>query len=74
MQVWMIFAAILALIGFGFFIGGWLVQYSIEFWASRFGNKEVDASYLLCCIAGVFVGWNIAIPIALLTWVYDLAT
>lgn len=56
-----------------FFGGGWLVQYNVEHWASWMKGSDVDVNYWKCCIAGVFVGWNIGIPATLVTWVISLS-
>ena len=64
---------VVVLILIGAFVGGLLIQYVVEYWASRMKEEPVDAPYWACCIGGVFIGWNIAIPVALVTWIFDLA-
>jgi len=50
-----------------------MVQYNIEFWASRAADKPIDIAYWKCGIAGMFIGWNVAIPATLVKWIFSLA-
>lgn len=72
LKLWHVLTAIVVALVFGFFIGGLLVQYSVEFWTSLLTHEEVDAPYRACCIAGIFIGWNIAIPVAAITGIVDI--
>jgi len=57
----------------GTFVGGLLIQYTLEFWLPRIKDKPVDVSYGVCCIAGFFFGWNLGIPAAFITWICSMA-
>jgi hypothetical protein len=54
-------------------VGGLLLQYVVEFWARRMKDKPVDAPYWACCIASVFIGWNVVPIAAVVTWIFDKA-
>lgn len=64
---------VIGILAGAFFGGGWLVQYNVEHWATWNKGSDVDVSYWKCCIAGVFVGWNLAVPATLVTWVISLS-
>jgi len=66
--------AVLAVLFFGFTIGSRMIRYNVEFWILKITHKEVDVNFWLCGVAGVFVGWNIAIPCTLVTWIVSMAT
>ena len=57
--------AVLILVGLT--IGGFAVEYTVEFWGSYFRNVPVDVPFWACMIAGAFIG-TIAIPVAVVTW------
>ncbi len=59
---------IIGIIVVNIFIGGWAVQYTVEFWASYFKGVAVHVHFLPCAIAGLFLG-EIAIPAAIVTWI-----
>ena len=57
------------LASFGFFVGGFMVEYVLEVWLTFAKGCPVDVSYWLCGFAGIFVGWNFAIPATIITWI-----
>jgi hypothetical protein len=65
---------IFLIVCFGVFIGGAMLQYIIEFWASRNAEQPVDVAYWKCCLLGLPLGWNVAIPAVIITWIVDLST
>ena len=54
-----------------FFVGGWALQYDIHVWASYFKHVEVAVPFLPCAIGGIFLA-NIAVPVAILTWILTI--
>lgn len=48
-------------------IGGLLVRYDVQFWASYFKGTQVAIPMFPCAIAGLFLG-EIALPVAIITW------
>lgn len=58
----------------GAFVGGLMIQYEIEFWIELITDRHVDIAYWKCCIGGIFIGWNLAVPVLLVTWIVDAAT
>ncbi len=59
------------LIAFVITVGGWCIEYTLEYWLSRNKAQAVDVSYFLCCGAALFVGWNIGIPAAIITKIHS---
>lgn len=59
---------IIGLIVFNIVVGGFSVQYVIEFWGSYAQHKTVIVPFLPCAIAGLFLG-EISIPVAIVTWI-----
>jgi len=64
--------ALLVVFVIGFFIGGYCIQYTLEYWIGYHKAEVVDVSFLMCGIIGVFLGWNLGIVAALVTWVVSL--
>ncbi len=73
MNVGTLFIMVIVLGLLGAFIGGLLVEYTLEFWLSRIADEPVDVSYGWCAVAGFFIGWNIGIPAAFITWICSMA-
>jgi len=57
----------LAILAFNIFIGGLLVQYSVEYWGSRAKEKQVDVKYWKCCLIAIPLA-ELALPVAAVTW------
>ncbi|OHA14593.1 MAG: hypothetical protein A3G49_05370 [Candidatus Sungbacteria bacterium RIFCSPLOWO2_12_FULL_41_11] len=55
-------------ITFNIFIGGWAVQYTVQFWGTYFKGVPVHVPFLPCMVAGLFFG-EVAVPAAIATWV-----
>lgn len=53
-------------------LGGLATEYVVEFWTAYFG-KPMDVPFWAAAIAGLFVG-EVAIPLAVLTWLISFAT
>lgn len=53
---------------FGFFVGGYCVKYDVEFWASYIKHTQVIVPFIPCGIAGLVL-FEIAVPVAVITWV-----
>ncbi len=53
-------------------IGGLSVQYLAEFWGTFITHKEVIIPFLPCGVVGLFVA-EIALPLALITWIISFA-
>jgi len=49
-------------------IGGFALEYDIEFWMPYIVNHAVDVPFGVCMIGGIFLS-QFAIPIAILTWI-----
>lgn len=60
------------LVLFGVFIGGRLIEYSIEYWVGQFKDSPVDIPRGPCYAAGFFFGWNIGIPAGVITWITSM--
>lgn len=58
------FCVVFALI---MWLGGLIIEDTIETWASFSRGHPVDVPLLPCSVAAIFVGWNIAIPVWLIT-------
>jgi hypothetical protein len=65
------FVCVLLFMTFNIFVGGFCVEYVIEHWASYLKGVPVDVAFWKCCIAGLFLG-EIAVPLAILTWIVML--
>jgi hypothetical protein len=61
-------AVVAGVILFFFFVGGWTIQYDVDFWASYIQHKPVHVPFIPCAIAGIFLS-EFSIPIALVTWI-----
>ena len=59
---------VLAIIAFNIFIGGWAVQYTVEFWVTYLKGVPVHVPFLTCMIAGFFIA-EVAVPAAVATWI-----
>ena len=68
----MVIVVIALLIVFAVTIGGWMIEYSVEYWISMAKGEPVDVSYGISCVAALFIGWNIGIPAAVITWISSM--
>lgn len=59
----------IVLVAIGMTVGGLAIEYVVEFWASYVKKTPVDVPYFPCAVAGIFFGWNVGVPLALLTWI-----
>lgn len=66
-------AAVLLLVwvAFGLLIGGWLFEYSFEYWASYFKGQVVDLPFWIAMIGGVVLS-GATLPIAFITLLCSL--
>ena len=55
-----------------FTVGGFSVQYLVEFWASYIKGVPVDIPFFPCYIAGIFIG-SATILFSILTWLMSYA-
>jgi hypothetical protein len=60
--------AIFGFVAFAVFVGGWAVQYDVNFWASYIQHKPVRVPFFPCAVAGLFLS-EISVPVALVTWI-----
>lgn len=70
-QVSVVLIAILLWIVFGLLIGGWLFEYSFEFWASYIKEHAVDLPFWVAMIAGALLG-GATVPVAIITFLCSL--
>ena len=59
---------ILGILVVNVWIGGWSVQYVVDFWGTYIQHKQVQVPMMPCCIAGLFLA-EISIPAAVVTWI-----
>lgn len=60
---------VVLLIAFALFIGARCIEYTIEYWVGQIRHAPVDVPRTPCYVAAIFVGWNIAVPCAVITWI-----
>ncbi len=51
-----------------FFIGGYCVNYTVEFWSSYIKGVEIVIPFLPCAIAGLVIS-PVVIPLTVITWI-----
>lgn len=56
----------LAWVVFGMLIGGWLFEYSFEYWAGYFKGHAVDLPFWVATIGGVVFS-GLTVPAAIIT-------
>jgi hypothetical protein len=61
-----ILALVACWIIFGLFIGGWLFEYSFEFWATVYKGTPVDIPFWIAMLGGAVMSVPL-VPIAVLT-------
>jgi hypothetical protein len=52
-----------------FFVGGLMVEYCIEFWASYAKGQQVDIPFFAAGLAGLLLSWNVALPATIITFI-----
>ena len=59
---------VVAVFSFNFFVGGWCLHYTVDFWADYVKGVDVTIPFLPCGVAAIFLA-EIVIPVAVLTWI-----
>jgi SNF family Na+-dependent transporter len=55
-----------------YFVGGWLVQYSVQEWKSKWEGHRVEVEFWKCGLAAIPLA-EVAVPAAVITWLVDPA-
>ena len=53
-------------------VGGYCLEYDVEFWGSYIKQHPIDAPYFWCCIGAIPLG-TVAIPVAIVTKILSMA-